>query len=388
MKKPFTRSFALTLLAILSFAGIGRPQSGITITDLRHDSMTTLVTPQKVAPFGKTIFVISRKVGPFTPLQRAKSTEQRLLDIAEDPLFNADSLKLYRSDISIDLYYKDLFLMAITEQDAAAENISQDSLAVTRLRSVSHAVIDYRKVQMGKNLVRDILFAGAVLLILMILTWLVNWLFRFINRRILSWEGDLLEKLHIQKSELFNKPRQISFLKMLNKVFRFVLLILLIILALFLMFYILPWTKGFTIGFLRYFLSPISDFVKSIYHFLPNLIIIIVFIFIARLVIKFFRFLKREVESSTFKIPGFYPDWAVPTFNIIRLIIWAFTLIVIWPYLPGSDSKVFQGVSVFVGILFSITSASSLSNIMAGFSLTYTRAFRMGDRVRIGENHR
>jgi small-conductance mechanosensitive channel len=60
-------------------------------------------------------------------------------------------------------------------------------------------------------------------------------------------------------------------------------------------------------------------------------------------------------------------------------------LVVIFPYLPGSDSPVFQGISVFLGFLFTFGSAGSLSNIIAGLVLTYMRLFKIGDRVKIGE---
>ena len=55
------------------------------------------------------------------------------------------------------------------------------------------------------------------------------------------------------------------------------------------------------------------------------------------------------------------------------------------PYIPGSRSPAFQGVTLLVGFLVSFASSSSLSNIIAGTILTYTRAFRIGDRVQIGD---
>ena len=58
---------------------------------------------------------------------------------------------------------------------------------------------------------------------------------------------------------------------------------------------------------------------------------------------------------------------------------------VAYPYIPGSDSLAFKGVSVFIGVLFSLGSQSSVSNIIAGFTLTYRRAFKVGDRVRIAD---
>jgi small-conductance mechanosensitive channel len=92
-----------------------------------------------------------------------------------------------------------------------------------------------------------------------------------------------------------------------------------------------------------------------------------------------------EIERGALKIPGFYIDWANPTYQIIRVLFLAFMLIVIFPYLPGSNSPVFKGVSVFLGVLFTFGSAGALGNIVSGLVLTYMRAYKIGDRVKIGD---
>jgi small-conductance mechanosensitive channel len=97
------------------------------------------------------------------------------------------------------------------------------------------------------------------------------------------------------------------------------------------------------------------------------------------------NFIKNEIENENLKLSGFYPDWANPTFQILRVLLLAFMFVLIFPYLPGSDSPIFQGVSVFLGFLFTFGSAGSLSNIVAGIVLTYMRQFKLGDRVKIGE---
>ncbi len=59
--------------------------------------------------------------------------------------------------------------------------------------------------------------------------------------------------------------------------------------------------------------------------------------------------------------------------------------VLIFPYLPGSDSPIFKGVSVFLGVLFTFGSAGSLANVVAGLVLTYMRLFKIGERVKIGD---
>ena len=59
--------------------------------------------------------------------------------------------------------------------------------------------------------------------------------------------------------------------------------------------------------------------------------------------------------------------------------------IMIWPLLPGSESGVFQGVSVFVGLIISLGSTTVIGNLMAGMVLTYMRSFRIGDQIKLND---
>jgi small-conductance mechanosensitive channel len=65
------------------------------------------------------------------------------------------------------------------------------------------------------------------------------------------------------------------------------------------------------------------------------------------------------------------------------VLLYAFTVAIVYPYLPGAESRVFQGVSVFVGIIFSLGSSSAIGNLVAGLVITYMRPFKIGDRIKI-----
>jgi small-conductance mechanosensitive channel len=124
---------------------------------------------------------------------------------------------------------------------------------------------------------------------------------------------------------------------------------------------------------------------KGFTSYLPNLITIIVIVVIFRHVLKGIGFLKYQLKNGNRKLSGFYHDWANPTGQIIRVKLFAFMIVVISPYLPGSDSPIFKSVAAFLGFLFSFGSTGSLSNIVAGLALNYTRLFRIGNRVKIGD---
>ncbi|MCB0493845.1 MAG: mechanosensitive ion channel, partial [Cyclobacteriaceae bacterium] len=120
-------------------------------------------------------------------------------------------------------------------------------------------------------------------------------------------------------------------------------------------------------------------------NYIPNLFTIGVIYLVTKYVVQFIEFMAGEIEKGSLVISGFYPDWAKPTFGIVKVLMYAFMFIVIFPYLPGSDSEIFRGVSVFLGVLFSLGSSTAIGNMVAGLVITYMRPFKIGDRIKIGE---
>jgi len=111
--------------------------------------------------------------------------------------------------------------------------------------------------------------------------------------------------------------------------------------------------------------------------------VIIVVVLLARFVVHLLKLVFDGISARRISIPGFYPEWSRTSYNLVRVLVIALTLIIVFPYLPGSSSPAFQGVSIFLGVLLSLGSTSAVANVVAGIVITYTRAFRIGDRVKI-----
>lgn len=118
---------------------------------------------------------------------------------------------------------------------------------------------------------------------------------------------------------------------------------------------------------------------------MPNLFSILVIYFVVRYFNKFIKYIFSEIKDEKLKLSGFQPDWAMPTFRIVNFLSYAFMFVLIFPYLPGSDSNIFKGVSVFIGIIFSFGSSSAIANIISGLVITYMSPFKIGDRIKIGD---
>lgn len=142
-----------------------------------------------------------------------------------------------------------------------------------------------------------------------------------------------------------------------------------------------PW--GEALG--SYLRDTVRTLVLGAVHAVPGLFtVVLVFIatrWVTRLVIGFFD----AVEARSVDVPWVHPETANPTRRIVVALLWLFAIVVAYPYLPGSGSDVFKGVSVFAGLVISLGSSGVMNQAMSGFVLMYSRAFRPGDYVRIGE---
>ena len=112
---------------------------------------------------------------------------------------------------------------------------------------------------------------------------------------------------------------------------------------------------------------------------------ILIICFAVKYLVRLVHYLSREVEAGRLKFGGFYPDWAMPTYHIIRFLLYAFMIAMIYPYLPGAKNGVFQGISVFVGLIISLGSSTVIGNVIAGLVITYMRPFKLGDRIQLND---
>jgi small-conductance mechanosensitive channel len=203
--------------------------------------------------------------------------------------------------------------------------------------------------------------------------------------RLDRWKGTFIKPVKLKTLEIFSEQRIVGILKGLFKLLRTVAVLTLVYFYITIVFSFFAFTNTWAGTLVDYIVQPLWGVVRAFVQFLPNLFFILVVAFVTRYVIRFIRLIFDEVHRGTISFPGFYVDWAQPTFKIVRFLILAFAAIVIFPYLPGASSPVFQGISVFLGVLFSLGSTGAVANIVAGVVLTYMRPFRIGDRVKIAE---
>lgn len=352
------------------------------------DSLRAMTKGSPVVVNGDTLFAIYTNRGGYTAADRAAMVSEMLLKISKEAAKNSqDSVYALPNDPDgfTDIMYGSNVIMTITDHDATEIGTTRQQLADIYIPIISTKIADIK----DGHTIRGIIFRALLFLLVIALQYflvrLTNYLFRRLRRVIIRFMQQRLKPVIIRDYELLNKRQLGRMMIFLNNIVRYLVLLIQLMFTVPMLFAIFPQTEKLALKIFYYIIEPIKMVGRSIVEYIPNLFIILVIWFCIRYLIRGIRYIANEIEHEKLKINGFYPDWAQPTFNIIRFLLYAFMIAMIYPYLPGSNSGVFQGISVFVGLIVSLGSSTVIGNIIAGLVITYMRPFKLGDRIKLNE---
>lgn len=351
----------------------------------RIDSLRKFTKGVPVVADGDTLFYLYTKRGGYAPQQRAQMTREAIEELGKRFNLRPDSVSIDHSDIVSDLMYGNKVLLSLTDQDALWEGVSRDSLAKEKQQVIVAKLHDMKAEHGLWRLLKRILYFVLVIVGQYFLFRFTNWMFGKLKLRILRLKDTKLKPVSIQGYDLLDTQKQVNLLIFSAGIGRYILMALQLLFTVPLVFIIFPQTEGLAYRLLGYLWNPIQKILMGIVDYIPNLFTIVVIWYAVRYLIRFVHYLAREVEGDRLKINGFYADWAMPTYHIVRFLLYAFMIAMIYPSLPGADSKVFQGISVFVGLIVSLGSSTVIGNIIAGLVMTYMRPFKLGDRIKLND---
>jgi len=351
----------------------------------RIDSLRHQTQGAPVVVDGDTLFNIYAKRGGLSPQQRAENISRDITDLGKRFNLHPDSVYIESTDIVTDVMYGDKVLVSFTDQDGLWESCTRDQLAAAK-REVIVEKLHVMKEEHGLlQLMKRIAYFVLVLVGQFLLFKFTNWLFRKLKVRILRLRNTRLKPFSIQDYELLDTQKQVKLLVFVANLFRYALMLLQLLLTVPLLFSIFPQTKSLAYQLFSYIWNPVKSILYGILDYIPNLFTIFVICLAIKYLVRLVRYLAEEIQSERLKLNGFYPDWAMPTYHIVRFLLYAFMVAMIYPYLPGSNSGVFQGISVFVGLIVSLGSSTVIGNIIAGLVITYMRPFKLGDRIKLND---
>jgi small-conductance mechanosensitive channel len=333
---------------------------------------------------GDTLFRV-RGVSSVPAAERATQIQQRVVAIAADPTIAVDSIQAIESNGATRIVAGERPLMMVFDADASVDEVPRTDLAYAHVLVFRKTISEYREARSEsarrRYVINALIATVALIIAVALLLWLWRSFERFANRR-------LQARIHSVEIQSFEVMRAERIWSTLRGGFLAVRTIALAAVTLIYVGYVLgqfPLTRGFSRNMFSLALAPLQVIGQGILDHIPSLVFLIVLYLVIRVLLRMTRLFFEAVERGTITLENFDREWALPTYKILRLAIVAFGLIVAYPYIPGSDSAAFKGVSVFIGILFSLGSSNAIANVIAGYMMTYRRAFKVGDRVRIGD---
>lgn len=233
---------------------------------------------------------------------------------------------------------------------------------------------------------RIVLDFGVAIVSLVLLFYLISKFFSWLQRRLEAFGQKLSSTDHllVRFFEKYTSLLNVRFLSLLLKFAKVAAILIVLLIVTPYLFTLVPATKFAGNQILEYIFLPLKAILNGFFDYIPKLFSIVVTLFVAYYVIKLLRFFAIEIKEEKIKLSAFYPDWAMPTFNLLRIAVIVFAIIDIFPNLPGADSEEFRYIMAFLGVVASLGSTHLTSNLMAGIVLIYMRPFQVNDRVEIG----
>ncbi|MDA1081400.1 MAG: mechanosensitive ion channel [Gemmatimonadetes bacterium] len=373
------------LLAVGTLAGAVVPGLAASVAQpglsLAEQDTARAGTSAPVVVRGDTVLIVPGRLGSFSAAERAAAIVDRVRRLSST---RVDSVQLVVAPTSTDLLAGEVILMTVTDADAAALGRPRAEISADFAARLYAEVRRVSKAQTIKTVALGVLYT---LLASGVLVFLLVGLGRVFPRAyayVETWRSRM-PSIRIQTLELLSASMLTDALITAVRFVRIGIVIVLFYVYLPLVLSFFPWTQPLSNRLVGYVTTPLRQIGTGFLNYVPNIFFIGVIVLVTWYVLKAIRFVFGAVERGNVTIAGFDREWADPTYKIVQFLVMAFALVVLFPYLPGADSDAFKGISLFVGVLFSLGSSSAIANVVAGVVLTYTRAFNIGDRITVGE---
>jgi small-conductance mechanosensitive channel len=385
------RRFAILLL-LAAIAGLVRSRAALAQSEGAEAKDASLIASERqiaTAPVvidGRVLFKV-RGVTAFPAADRAATIAQRIRAVAEDRAIPPSALRLVANDHWIEIVGGENSIMGVFDADAAAEaaGLSRQALAQIYLKNISSALEQYRTerepVQLARNAFR---IAGWTFVLLLVELTMLGGL-RWLTVRMGKRYDSAVEQIETGTFRLIRAESIWVTMRFATRLFALVAALTIFYVYLHIALEYLPWTRALSSDLRSLTLAPLLALARKSLAVIPRLLVIVVIVAVARYIIRLARFFFSAIESGAIKFSGFEAEWSKPTYNIVRGLLIAFAAMVCYPYIPGSRSEAFKGITIFVGVLFSLGSSSLLANIIAGYTMAYRRAFHVGDRIKVGD---
>lgn len=320
--------------------------------------------------------------------QRAEEIAERIRQLSQDDTFNSSNIIVKEIEGLVWILANEEKLMAVTIEDARIEgDIPAYTLAKqVLLPKIVGAIESYRHEREKSVLIKRSAQAVVRTILLSLILFLLFWSFKKIDQLVERHFKRKIDELEAKSLQILQSKQIWSAMQLVIRLVRTFLILGVLYFFINFVLSLFPWTRYVSQTLLGYVIDPLLSMGQAIVNFLPNFFFLAILFFVIRYLLKITHAFFNGIDHGQIKINGFHSDWALPTYRIVRVLMIMLALVIAYPYIPGSGSEAFKGISILLGLLFSLGSSSLIANLIAGYTMTYRRAFKVGDRIKIGAN--
>lgn len=334
---------------------------------------------------GTQVFTFYGKYEGLTPVERAQRTSNVLRQIVQQQEFDPHKLTTRETPNGTDIMYDGIRVTSVSMEDARVLQSSTYKLASDFASKIRVELVSKREEATAGEMAIGVALSVVATLVLLLVITLVSKSTISIVKTLRDWRGSKIKAIRIQQAELIGAHTVADVLISLVNYAQIVVMLTCVAIYVIQVLNFFPRTKGLASALAANALAPIHSAVDVTVMYLPSLFMLVLITLLTYAVISFSRFFFNAIGDQTIRFSGFDPDWAEPSYKLVRFVIIAFGLIIALPYVPGWESPAFKQVGLVLGVLVSFGSGGVVSNVMAGAVLTYTNAFKIGDRIKIGD---
>ncbi len=334
---------------------------------------------------GITLFSV-RGVSAYPAEQRAADISRRIAEFADDPTVSLDSLTVVPAADWDEVRAGGKRVLTVFDSDARLEAVARPVMARACAASIRTAIERYRRDREPARLTDAALKSLGATLALAALLVGVTWLHRRLRTRVEARYRARVKGVQVSSFQFVRAERVWQAVIGVGSAAWAVVALAAVYAYLQYVLTSFPWTRGLGLGLAGMVAVPLRFLADGAIATFPKLVFLAIFVFVTRYLLKIVRLFFDAVGAGTVSLGSFAPEWAAPTYKLVRLLIVALAVVVAYPYVPGAQTDAFKGVSLFIGVVFSLGSSSFIGNVIAGYSMTYRQTFRAGDIVKIGQH--
>ena len=370
------------LLALAAGPASGQPGAGGPAAPPVEDA--ALVETAPVVVDGTALFSL-RGVSSYPAAHRAGLIAGRIRELARDSA--VDPAMIQGVDLEHDsrITAGDRAVMSVFDADGAVERVDRRVLSQLYVQKIRAAVVAYRAARTREALLQSAWRAGAATILAVVVLWVLRRGFAALRALLERRYRERMPAVSVGSFEVMRREQLWSFVASAVGFVSAISLVSAFLLFLRYTLSLFPWTRAVALQLATWSLAPLNQLGLALVAMLPNLFFLAILFLLTRAGLRVLRLFFSAAGRDESAVKGFHTEWAEPTYKLVRLLVVALALVVAYPYIPGSSSPAFRGISLFAGVLFSLGSSSAISNIIAGYILVYRRIFHVGDVVKIGD---